>query len=822
MDSSSSSHPQNKEATMTAIELFSPRNRKLAKAGTPLRVVGIDLGTTNSTVAEAVWDPAKPEPVRVRCLEVDQATAEGLYRHVLLPSVVAIHDGRVLVGEGAKRLRARAPQLGLEQNRDLFYDCKNDIGAKRTYHRAPAGYRSASEIAGMVLAALRDAAQLDGAAPPARTVVTVPASFQLAQRRDTRSAAESAAIEIGGGALLDEPVAAFLDWVFRHPDEALSRNGDPVNLLVFDFGGGTCDVAVLRLQPAAAPGRIDIAPLAVSRYHRLGGGDIDAAIVHEILIPELCRQNHLGEFELGYEEKKKALEPSLLSVAESLKIALCAEIARLEAFGRRGAADRAKAEVRSPLTHECAVGGRLLELRNPSLPTWRFEEILRPLLDTDLLFARDTEYRMTNSIFSPITDALDRAGLAPKEIHVCLAVGGSCLIPQVQAALRGHFPKARLLTYDDPDAIQTAVARGAALHALALALTGRGLVRPISHDVVSLRTARGVVALVPKGIELPFPGADSAKRVAGLTVPQTVSDGRGLDLRVEVVAGSGGEERVLDHRIWRLPSPISKGEELLLEVQLDENQVLDVQLALAADPENRRFDLQIENPLTNVVNPQPARVKLDELEERLRTNAVPAHDVPAAISAVAGLLREVGHREKAFALLKLQLARMNRPDYATLSKMASLAGEMGDKDREEKLTREATNAEPGWGGSWFNLALNLRHRRKLEEAEQAADKAISLSREAPFLVLRSMIAGDRGDHRARERFLQQGIAEFGAVENLDQWELGWLATAAELAGDGRLTEKVRAERQRRANRTTTTVAPGGVLPDYLPRGIVVQ
>jgi tetratricopeptide (TPR) repeat protein len=478
--------------------------------------------------------------------------------------------------------------------------------------------------------------------------------------------------------------------------------------------------------------------------------------------------------------------------------------------------------VRSPLTHECAVGGRLLELRNPSLSTGKFEEILRPFLDTDLLFARDTEYRMTNSIFAPITDALDRAGLAPGQVHLCLAVGGSCLIPQVQAALRGHFSKARLLTYDDPTAIQTAVARGAALHALSLALTGRGLVRPISHDAISLRTSTGAVELVPKGVELPFPGPDSAKRVAGLTVPQTVSSGRGLDLRVEVAAGSGAEARVLDHRIWRLPAPISKGEALQLEVQLDENQVLDLQLALAADPDGQHFDLQIENPLTNVVNPQPARVKLDALEERLRTNSVPAHEVPAAISEVAGLLREVGHREKAFALLKLQLARMNRPDHDTLSRMASLAGEMGDKDREEKLTREAANAEPGWGGSWFNLALILRRRRKLEEAEQAADRAISLSREAPFLVLRSMIAGDRGDRAARERNLQQGIDEFGAVENLDEWGLGWLAAAAELSGDTQLTEKVRAERQRRAKLHTTVVSPGGVLPDYLPRGIVVQ
>jgi len=72
----------------------------------PIRVVGIDLGTTNSTIAEVRWEAGGAAP-KVRCVEVEQATLEGTYTHVLFPSVVAIHEGRVWVGEGAKRLRSR-------------------------------------------------------------------------------------------------------------------------------------------------------------------------------------------------------------------------------------------------------------------------------------------------------------------------------------------------------------------------------------------------------------------------------------------------------------------------------------------------------------------------------------------------------------------------------------------------------------------------------------------------------------------------------------------------------------------------------------------
>ncbi|MBW1947666.1 MAG: hypothetical protein JRI33_06975, partial [Deltaproteobacteria bacterium] len=124
----------------------------------PLRVLGIDLGTTNSTVAEIFWDLEASSPPLARCIEVEQPTSEGTYIHVLVLSVVAIHGGQVLVGEGAKRLRARGSELGLTQNTNIFYECKNDIGIRKTYHRAPVGFRSAAEISSKVIKFLYDAA----------------------------------------------------------------------------------------------------------------------------------------------------------------------------------------------------------------------------------------------------------------------------------------------------------------------------------------------------------------------------------------------------------------------------------------------------------------------------------------------------------------------------------------------------------------------------------------------------------------------------------------------------------------------------------------
>ena len=485
---------------------------------TPLRVVGIDLGTTNSTIADVRWEPGGP--MKVRCVEVDQPTLEGTYTHVLFPSVVAIHGERVWVGEGAKRLRSRAPELGLEQNRNLFFECKNEMGVARTYHRAPEGFRSAAEVGAKVLAALHAAARADDATPIERVVVTVPASFQAAQRRDTLEAARLAGVSLSGGDLLDEPVAAFLDYVMgkeggdgRTGGRALEPLTSPAvgmteelegNLVVLDFGGGTCDVAVLRLE-RREEGSLVVSPLAVSRYHRLGGGDIDAAIVHEVLIPEMVRENALGPFDLTFEDKKKVLEPSLLGLAEALKISLCSEVARLERFGKYEGADREAIAVQQPITVEVRVGDRALKLTRPRLGVAAFEKLLVPFLERDLLYARETEYRLTCSVFAPLQDALDRSGLAPGDVNSFLMAGGSSLFPQVVRAVRPFFPNARVLTYPDRDSLQTAVARGAALHAAALALTGRGVVKPVANDSIALKAESRSLELIRKGEQLPVP-----------------------------------------------------------------------------------------------------------------------------------------------------------------------------------------------------------------------------------------------------------------------------------------------------------------------------
>ncbi|MCS7063337.1 MAG: Hsp70 family protein [Methylacidiphilales bacterium] len=778
----------------------------------PVRVLGIDLGTTNSTVAEVIWCRDQNQPPVARCLEIEQPTDTGPYIHVLVPSVVALHGGQVWVGEGAKRLRAN-PRL--RRNRDIFYECKNEIGARRTYHLAPPGFRSAAEIGGRVLSFLKAAAETAHEVSVARTVVTVPASFQLAQRHDTFRAAEMAGMNLQAGDLLDEPVAAFIDYLVTHREALLADLRGTQNVVVFDFGGGTCDVAVFRLDLSKRSGQLEIAPLAVSRYHRLGGGDIDAAIVHEELIPQVAEQNGLKVESLDFDQRKRHLEPALLGIAESLKVGLCIEIARLQSFGRYADADKTEIVKTHPGSWSCPCPGYpTLTLRSPRLTAARFEELLKPFLDRDLLYARETEYHMTCSIFAPLSDALERAGLQAADVDFCLMVGGSSLIPQVQEAVRSYLRSGRLLIYEDRDATQVAVARGAAYHALALALYGRGLVQPVAQDAIALRVASGMLELVPKGATLPFPSPDRSAEHFELVVPQTALVGT-VPLRVELVAGS--DARPVFAATWQIRAPVNRGTPLRLGVRMDANQCLHLELTLRDQPETEPFACTVEHPLTLVVNPHATRQRIEEVEENLRTGKVAEEEIVDTLRKLSDDYAELGQLDKAIDYLVQALRRKGRPDASLLNSLGIRYGEKKDWERQEKTYREAFQAKPDWAGSLFNLALSQWKRGLLEAAEATIREALAVEEDPPYFVLLAQILEKRGNRQEANQALAEALKRYGPVRALSDWELGWLQTAAQMQSDAALLEEATAEQRRRKRAGKgRDVESGGLLPEIAP------
>lgn len=763
--------------------------------------VGIDLGTTNSVVSLGTWNPSDPEAFHIRCLEVEQPTAEaGDHIGTLVPSIVSLAAEKTYVGEGAKRLVASGASRKSRRNRDFFFETKNEMGTDRRYPQAPEGYRTPGEIGGHVLRFLMGSVE----AEPNTVVVTVPASFQVAQRHETVAAAAHAGFDLLRTQLLDEPLAAFIDFLATQPSRLSIAPGSSCNLLVFDFGGGTCDIAVLSLV-READGLLSVAPRSISRFHRLGGGDIDAAIVYDVLIPQLIAQNNLPPRTFGFAEKRNLLEPALRPIAEGLKIGLCKEQARRASLGL---ASDPELKRQFPGRYTLTVNDKTYELTSPVLSEKALAGVLQPFFDRNMLAPRTDEYRTARSIFAPMDDAIARSGLTHDEINVCLMVGGSSSIPLVVDALQAALPRAQVLTFDNADARKECVARGAAIAATFTAVTGQRLITPVCFDEIALLTQDGPRTLVSAGQHLPYPAQEAAAQTE-LRAPRA-STGEPLPLRVAVVASADG--RALFEATWPLAPPVRAGEPLLIQHRLDADQVLHLKLLRTERPDQRPMDARIDSPLTHVQNPILKEVEAEKLERLAGSGALKPAEQEQKARELAGLLDELGQREKALATLRSLLARQRAPDAGILTSMALIIEKLGDNEEACRLFEQAADADREWGGPLFNLALNHRARQKPADAMKAIDRALQRESHGPAHTLKALIAKEAKDTRQQQASLEAAAPRWSAPRGMSDWMLHWYTIWARESGDDTTLRAAEQERDRRRRAQASRGVPEGELP----------
>ncbi len=350
------------------------------------KIIGIDLGTTNSAVA--VMEAGQPTVI---------ANQEGART---TPSVVAFTKaGERLVGQIAKRQAITNPVNTIfsikrfmgrrydevsEEMKMVPYkvvrgdndDVRVDISGKKN---------SPAEISAMILTKLKEAAEAYLGGKVTQAVITVPAYFNDAQRQATKDAGKIAGLEVMR--IINEPTAAALAY-------GLDKNKDQT-IAVYDFGGGTFDISILSV----GEGLVEVK--STNGDTHLGGDNIDQRVI-DWIVTEFKKESgiDLSKDQMALQRLKEAAEKAKMELSSLLEV-----------------------EINLPFVTADATGPKHLMMK---LTRGRFEQMVEDIIQRSV---------------GPCKQALADAGVTPQELDEVVLVGGQTRMPRIQKLVRELFGK---------------------------------------------------------------------------------------------------------------------------------------------------------------------------------------------------------------------------------------------------------------------------------------------------------------------------------------------------------------------------------------------
>ena len=495
-------------------------------------ILGIDLGTTNSEIA--IYRDGRPEVLRD-----DQG-------RIILPSVVGLTEtGELLVGEEARNQFLLYPERTVRSiKRRMGSDAKVQLG-EREY--------TPQEISAIILSRLKEIAQARLGRPIRKAVITVPAYFSDTQRQATREAGEIAGLEVAR--IINEPTAASLVY------EAAQHQGK--RILVYDLGGGTFDVSVVRIEQ----GVVEV--ISSHGNNHLGGDDFDHKIVEHVL--EHLKLKH----GIDVADRPQAMARMLRSAEDA----------------KKQLSDHPYARIAEEYLAEHSGQPVNLDLE---LSREEYEDMIAPFIEETL---------------GAIHIALESAGLTSSQVDEILLVGGATRTPLIRRRLVEAFgtqPRGEV----DPD---LCVAMGAAIQGAAMTGTEVSAVlvdvTPYTFGTSALGELNGelypyhYVPIIPKNTPIPARMSE---------VFFTVLDEQ-TDVDVRIYQGENNDAleniKIGEFRVSGL-SREPAGNPVIVDLALDRNGILQVSAREKKTGLERR--ITIDNATSRY-----DREQLDEARQRI-------------------------------------------------------------------------------------------------------------------------------------------------------------------------------------------------------------
>lgn len=751
--------------------------------------VGIDFGTSTTVVSIAYFD-RQSLGIKVDTIPIGQKMEDGaVTTSLLVPSVIALYNNRLLVGEGASYLKYTLPR-----NEWIWYSFKMELGEGIQYYNSKLqaanefSINSPKDAASVFFMYLKDQilkyCEAHGINPNIEYAISIPASFEANQRKDLIEALEKNGMTIGKQSLIDEPNAAFLSYIHESAtitddkQRIVVQNTYNPKVLVFDFGGGTCDISILEIGKGA--NGFYSKNLSISKFSKLGGDDIDRYIANHYLMPQLLKANGKTSDDFRIPDKRH-IATQLMKIAEQLKILISKDIASMMGGLKLPALKD------SDMTRDINMSVRIetkrgvLEKEGFSLSYKEFTETMDVFLDKSGKGIRqikgEDEYV---SIFNPIRSALEKAHLnKDEELDYVLFIGGSSQNPYIQSALSDYFEESELLI---PSNLQTHVSKGAAIHSLVMNGFGKNIVQPItSEPIIVITKDMTPRTLIPAGTEIPC-----ERMVIDDLIPNR--DGQSV---VELPICVGNSDKMLFN--LKINAPDTDGFLISDTITVGIGINADKLLLVDAKCRNIQVSPELMNPFANkeLSGEERAVIKAErEVERSASTNG----GTPSKLSLDA-LIR--AYKAAGNDFQAAETAEMKNdfyPNSHNLNDIGLMYSNSGNREKAIKAYEKAIEKDPNNATLYNNLALEYKWKDK-QKYKECVKKAYELNSESPIYTYEyGRVKSSEGDKEEALRLFKEAYDKYlwkWNSNNMQSWDYSWFSSVAESVGEYEMAKKVR-------------------------------